>query len=586
MLLGVCALPLPAQTLVNRWSFNGNLLDSSGNNNNGTLTGAGPYGYVPGVFGEQGLYFSKNNVISTTTAVGLPTAANASWSMNLWLYLTNQPSATKAYLAGWANVGGPTGTDRGLLAYLGANNLSIYSFGYSADLSTLVVYPLNQWVMLTVTHDGGSGTTIVYTNGSQIASAVITAYVSVSAYPDIQVNKLYDSGGYFNGIINEFTIWSGVLSPSQLATLYTNNTAFIPLAVSGGVAAQNVYAGGSAVFSAVVNQLTNGCYFQWQAIQNGATNNLTNGLTLSGSTIFGATSPTLTVSNVSSADAGYYTCLVTNGAPSAANSPAAPLTLLVSTNMLITQPGDPITDFVGAIGQGVPYPSGLGAADILDWSLAPYLNYGANPPGSAFAGPVGYVVTPGIGSSIITAARIYTSTNATADDPADFTLYGSNDGVIWSLIDYTTLALPYARNLSSGWINANNQVLQEIDFPNASSYAMYAVYFTNVVGGIAATNGLQFAEVQLLGVPAAPLPVATLVNRWSFNGNLLDSSGNSNNGTLTGAGPYGYVPGVFGEQGLYFSTEQRHQHHRGGGPADGGHRQLVHEFVALPDQPA
>ena len=145
-------------------------------------------------------------------------------------------------------------------------------------------------------------------------------------------------------------------------------------------------------------------------------------------------------------------------------------------------------------------------------------------------------------------------TNAPADDPADFTLYGSNDGVTWSLIDYTPLALPMARNASSGTINSNNQVLQEIDFPNTNGYYQYAVYFTNVVGGGAADMGLEFAEVQLLGVPAAPLPVATLVNRWSFNGNLLDSSGNDNNGTLTGAGPYGYVPGVFGEQGLYFST--------------------------------
>ena len=85
----------------------------------------------------------------------------------------------------------------------------------------------------------------------------------------------------------------------------------LPWWCQAGVAAQNVYAGGSAVFSALVIPPTNGCYFQWQAIQNGATNSLTNGLTLSGSTIFGATSSTLTVSNVSSADAGYYTCLVT-----------------------------------------------------------------------------------------------------------------------------------------------------------------------------------------------------------------------------------------------------------------------------------
>lgn len=272
--------------------------------------------------------------------------------------------------------------------------------------------------------------------------------------------------------------------------------------------AQNVYAGQTAVFSATIPAASLPVY-QWQYVAHGVTNNLSNGATGTGSTIEGVNTSTLTIANVSSADTAYqYTCFITNSYPSSINSPAAPLTLLVSTNEVINRPGDTITDFYNAIGTADPYPaSGLGAANIIDGTLAPYLNYGAYGNNTTFTGPVGFVTIPSIGSSIVTAARIYTSTNAQADDPADLTLYGSNDGTHWSLIHYTPLSLPSARNAASGTINSSNDVLEEVDFSNPTAYYLYAAYFTNVAGGASATAGLEFAELQLLGVAAPAAPV-------------------------------------------------------------------------------
>jgi hypothetical protein len=131
MLAGVYTSPIQAQLLVNRWSFNGNLLDSSGNGNNGTLTGSGN-SYVAGVpgFGEQAIYLTAANLISTVSAANLPTAGNANWSMNFWLYLTNPPISL-AYMAGFgATITGsgapPNGTDRGLLAWQCQYNQLLY----------------------------------------------------------------------------------------------------------------------------------------------------------------------------------------------------------------------------------------------------------------------------------------------------------------------------------------------------------------------------------------------------------------------------------------------------------------------------
>lgn len=404
--------------------------------------------------------------------------------------------------------------------------------GGSVTLSSPSTYLGNTIVgggTLDVTEDGGLGYgSVIVSNGaslnlsggntngyiSSVGSLILgtnaTATLNYSGTDPIvglstNGGKNYVAPGLWGAVGSGATYTSSLLSGSGFlqVTAPSNGT---PVEVSSYTAAQNVYAGHSAVFSVKLGLGTAPTY-QWE-YSDGATvtNDVKNGATGTGSFIYGATTATLTISNVSPADASYYyTCLVTNGLPSAAATPLAPLTLLVSTNGPVTRPGDPIADFYNAIGTADPYPSGTPTADINDGTLAPYINYGEYGTGNSFAGPVGFVVTPSIGSSLVTGARIYTSANAQADDPADFTLYGSDDGTNWSLIDYTLLALPLARNASGGTINSNNEVLQEIDFPNTTGYYLYAVFFTNTASA-SAVSGLDVAEVQLLGVPTNIAP--------------------------------------------------------------------------------
>ena len=416
-------------------------------------------------------------------------------------------------LSGNGTINGPTTIQAGGTVELVANNISTRAVNSTLSLAGNAVFSISKSGGV-LASDNINGLTGV-TQGGTITVTNITSGGNPLAAGDTFILFTLASGGYSGGFTasNLPPLASGLswdtsrLSFNGQISVGTGAPPPIPVLLTSHTAAQNVYAGNSAVFSVTLAPGASPAY-QWQYVKSGVTNNLPDGASGTGSSIFGATTSTLTISNVSSADRGQYICFITNSVPSATKSPAAPLTLLVSTRPLITQPGDLITDFTTTIGNANPYPvPGLEVTNILNGTLAPYLNYGANGPVSVFVGPVGYVVTPGIGSSIVTAARIYTATNAPANDPADFTLYGSNDGQNWSFIDYTPLSLSSARNASFGTINSNNQVLQEIVFPNTNIYAMYAVYFTNAVGGVNATAGLEFAEVQLLGV--APVSIST-----------------------------------------------------------------------------
>jgi hypothetical protein len=76
MAAGVYTSPSQAQiALVNRWSFNGNLLDSSGNGNNGALSGSGS-SYVTGLFGQQAIYSMSQVFDSGEWLVGVPHGGN------------------------------------------------------------------------------------------------------------------------------------------------------------------------------------------------------------------------------------------------------------------------------------------------------------------------------------------------------------------------------------------------------------------------------------------------------------------------------------------------------------------------------
>lgn len=274
--------------------------------------------------------------------------------------------------------------------------------------------------------------------------------------------------------------------------------------------AQNVYAGQTATFG-ISPGIGSFPQYQWQYTDGATfTNILSNGAsTVPGSTatISGATTTNLVISNVGPSDAAYqYTCQIYNSFPSTNYSPLAVLSLRLSTNQNITSTGDQISDF----GEGsLPSPVGLGVGNVLDGTLNAYLNYGANASTTGpFAGPVGIILTPLEGSTVVNALVFYNAVNAPVCDPADFMLEGSTDGGnTWTtIVPDQLLNLPVERNLSTTFTcNITNQVLQEVDFANTNAYTTYRVTVENVRSNSVA-NSMQIAEIQFLGAqqPVAP----------------------------------------------------------------------------------
>jgi hypothetical protein len=318
-----------------------------------------------------------------------------------------------------------------------------------------------------------------------------------------------------------------VRAPGAAATTFvlavSGTTNFIPLQQPVSYTpAQNVFAGQSAVFvvSNYVGTLPN---YYWQ-VTDGATftNYLSNGPTGTGSTIYGATTPTLTVSNVGPLDVGTYMCLLTNAAPSGVDSPFAVLTLRSAKGTNVVQPSDTISDFYGGtfngsgiyLGGGTPgeafaSPAGLTVNYIIDGTDEQYLNYGASGGDTSFTGPIGFMVRPSSGSSFVNALKLIVPVNAAVCDPADLALDGSVDGIHWTnIIPDTLLALPNERNLvQTAPVNVTNQVLQEVDFTNnTTNFSYYRVTVQNTKGG-SAYNSVQIGEIQFIGSQALVPPV-------------------------------------------------------------------------------
>jgi hypothetical protein len=318
-----------------------------------------------------------------------------------------------------------------------------------------------------------------------------------------------------------------------------------PPTALGSTAAQNVYAGGTASFSfspAFAASPT----FRWQSIIGGVTNSLSDGGAISGS---GTTN--LTITGVSSANVGSYQCVITSGSAHG-TSPAAPLTILTSlatgplqagdpTSAIgnVLQPGDIINDFsnnidvVGELYNSVPPPFNMTYTNVEDNTLLQYVNLGATGDAAPFVGPVGIVVTPNNGATIVTALRLFTANSHPEDDPADYLLEGSNDLTNFTTIAGGLLTLPTARNVASGPINITNQVLQEIDFANTTAYSTYRLTFTNVNDNDTASNGVQIAELQLLG--SFPVVKPNIAIQPPSNEILL--AGSTFTATLVAGGP-------------------------------------------------
>jgi hypothetical protein len=315
--------------LVSEWRFENDSNDTAGSANHGTVTGSPVF--VGGHFG-QAVYLNRPDSIQKTGAINLPVLAADSWSCNQWLYLTNAPDSL-AYLAGFGSPtsAGAAGTARALIAFGNPGGLGIYSWGSSRDLASGTAYPLNEWVMVTITHNRANGSRSIWINGTNAASNV---QALVNAPATISAGVAAFTTNEFQGILDEFTIWRGILSATDIQGL-TNGTLMIaadPESLSNalGQPAQLV---GAAVGAPPIA-------YQWLK---------------DGTVVDGATANVLPFASLGAGDAGFYRLVASNASGSVTSAVAGVLLPVITSHPqgLVRYAGEPAR-LAGAAGGASP----------------------------------------------------------------------------------------------------------------------------------------------------------------------------------------------------------------------------------------
>ncbi len=289
---GKASYPVPTNGLIGYWPGDGTAADVSPAGNNGSFGGSYASGPTGGAFN-----LATAKVIIPNNPVYNFQHYTSGWSVGFW----------------FNGNGAPINANNGL--FLGQDNGSGYNpkwfidYGYSVwgDFSEFIfhVNDYNQerifvgsqtgpaptgWNQLTVTiNNTNNGTVDFYLNGQSIGSATLGNYVLETSAPLVFGQA---EGLSFSGLISDVVIYDRVLATNEVWQIANPP----PLTITSQPANVSVSTGGTATFAVGVTGLSP-FSFQWA---------------LNGTNIRGATNASLTLTNISSAEVGVYTVIITN----------------------------------------------------------------------------------------------------------------------------------------------------------------------------------------------------------------------------------------------------------------------------------
>jgi hypothetical protein len=145
--------------------------------------------------------------------------AKIDFSINMWVNFY-EPPAVPAMLGGFglgnAISSAPAYSNR-YISYIG------YLYSYSTKWAGVSFWPhhedtysmaratLNEWHMMTVTYDGWTQYIRIYLDGVEVGKRWMAKGLT-DAEPQISISPLgYDSSTYFEGLVDDFSLWQGVL---------------------------------------------------------------------------------------------------------------------------------------------------------------------------------------------------------------------------------------------------------------------------------------------------------------------------------------------------------------------------------------
>jgi hypothetical protein len=311
----------PPGGLVSWWPGNGNANDLVGGNNGTWKSNAT---YVPGNVGPA---FGFNGATGGGVGVGNPTNLQLqNFTIEGWIQRTSTNHASLSSGGGLIFSYGSGGYGLGL-----ADNGQI--FITRVGVSGVLVGSITDtnWHHVAVTTSGGNLVFYVdglaYPAGTYAPGYTFGTSAAIGARGD-------NYASCFLGNIDEVSVYNRALTATEIQAIYDAGSAGkcgvggSPPSITSQPTNQNMEAGGTAQFS-VVAAGSSPLAYQWQF--NGKS------LTDMGN-ISGSATPTLTVSNVISADAGVYTLTVTNAYGSATSSNAV-LTFIPTYPLSVTTAG-------------------------------------------------------------------------------------------------------------------------------------------------------------------------------------------------------------------------------------------------------
>jgi hypothetical protein len=255
-LVGFCTLlvcaamcsSLSAQSLVHLWAFDQpigftqNFPDTSGNDHHGVGAGdiiSGKYGnavkLLPGSNSATGGIGDGVDYIDPTPESSLlPIGAADSWTMNVWTnFAAGNDAGNLEYIAGFGIDDGediPTSDANARKARSIIAFPNFHFWGSNIDVDAGFAYPADdQWHMSTVTYNGATTELTMYFDGVRVKRQTFGGSGPfLDAPAEVHVGNPSNWNQEFDGSVDEFGIWNGVLSPAQVGGLFMHNNVAQP----------------------------------------------------------------------------------------------------------------------------------------------------------------------------------------------------------------------------------------------------------------------------------------------------------------------------------------------------------------------
>jgi hypothetical protein len=230
-------------------------------------------------------------------------------------------------IVAWINPAGPQSDQTGIVSTRNGNDIGGFFLNYNnnnalsyvwagsgswANFQSGLVPVVGQWNFVALVIEPTVGT-VYLDSGSGLQSSSYSGANQTVAWTNPNIGEDPGYTRYFDGSIDEVIIYDRSLSPAEIANLelLSATSPWPRPLITTQPSPLTVFAGQSASFT-VGAQGGVPLAYQWQR---------------DGTKLPGATSPTLTISNVYFTDAGNYSAVITNGSGSS-NSVAASLTVL------------------------------------------------------------------------------------------------------------------------------------------------------------------------------------------------------------------------------------------------------------------